>query len=223
MTDVDTVDTNDLIGFAIPGYALIILVVVLFRNYSPLSNLISGIGPLTLAGLVAVSGLPIGFVWVTLIYHPFLWKRTPIVRRDNKNWNDFCVHIMNGLDSKRISALTDRTKIALAERFFANLRETNSLVTFYHFRHHTVRDFGFVVLTVTGFRFILDVLRWHVGTVIPWFTLLAIITWVFCVYSAHALFQTTKQHLSFLTAQLKPELVGSVRKTMTRPFDREFL
>jgi hypothetical protein len=196
---------------------------VIFRNYSPFIALSSSIGFLSIAGFVVIIGLSIGFIWVNVIYHPVFWQHAPVIWNDNRDWNDFCLRIVNGVASRQIAQLPKDTKIALIERFFASLRDTYPRVAFYHTKHHTVRDFGWVVLVVPLSRLLADIIFKHpTGSLILYFTASAVVIWFICICAAHNQFQTTRHHMSFISAQLQSKLAREVGHAATNPFKTDF-
>jgi hypothetical protein len=221
LSSLDAEDVNELFGYVLPGYALAILAILLFRNYSPLSNLTIDIGFLSLAGFVVLAGLPIGFLWVNVVYHPVLWT---ISFWDYLAWDDFCNKIMSGLRRPQITRLEKPIKRALIERFFADLRDTHPRVAFYHAKHHTIRDLGWIIVIVPLLRLGADrVFNYVSGCVIYGVAVAGFLIWIFCLVCAHNSFTSTKQHLAFLTAQHERELIKSVTNALKKPYNIVFL
>jgi hypothetical protein len=215
----DSVDR--IFGYALPGYTLTILIVVLFDPYLPI-----GFGSLALAGFVALVGLPVGFLWVYLVYQKLLWHS------GSDRWKKFCLDIVDGLlQSPAATKIPDEQltelkkneyedlRFHIIDGFFASLQDKYPVTTLYHVRHHTVRDLGWIVFLVPMARVITDRLVCHPSGLVIWLFLgVAALTFAFALSIADKELRNAERQLVYLASQETENLCVALTKASRKPF-----
>jgi hypothetical protein len=217
---VDSVDR--IFGYALPGYMLTLLAMFLFEPYLHID-----FNSVALAGFLAIAGLPIGFLWVYLVYQKLLWHR------GSEQWRDFCLGIVNGLlESPGAASRIQDSQLAelkknesedlrfhITDGFFANLQNKYPFMAFYHVKHHTIRDLGWIVFLVPMARIIIDRLAYRLTALPVWLFLgLAALTFAFALVIADKELRTAERQFAYLASQESENLLIALNNASKKPF-----
>jgi len=203
-------DVNELFGYALPGLVLSGLVAVFFRRYTQFS-----LGELAL--LVALASLPAGFLWVYVVYHQGFWK----IMRAN-TWRRFTLDIIDGMqlngdDGVRLRNMMEKDRFNLVDRYLSSIRNRYPLITFYHVRHHTLRNLGLIMAVVPASRLLVDFkmspLSYVLIGVLIGLGLASILAADICL-------DIMIRQLSYLAAQDRDEMIKELRNALQDPFRR---
>jgi hypothetical protein len=223
---LETISPNGvdrIFGYILPGYLLTTLTVVLFGPCLPFR---SNIGSVALAGFVALVGLPVGFLWVYLVYQNLLWYNGP------EHWNEFCQKIANGLlDSEEAkhaipqdqfwklkSSENKCLRIHIVEGFFASLQDKYPAATFYHVKHHTIRDLGWILFLVPMARLVLGCACGPLGLAVLLLVVAGGLTFPFALLIADKELRNAERQLAYLASQERGNLITALKNGSREPF-----
>lgn len=231
---------SEVFGWAIPGYVLVSLLI------TPIVACYRGLDTFW-AALIAVSGIPVGYVWVYVIYHPRIWKRSNAASDWAKFLKQVGTSLVKEIDTKKLtstgkqnlkfldeSAAVDRESplFSVTDRLSSQLREIYPFLAFFHVRHHTLRNIGYMLAFAPAVALAEIIVLHLLGLVAIDFpryvVLLVAVVGSFllsklCLKAADDSYFTTKKTYGLGFAQNTVDLKGRLEKILNAPYFQESL